>query len=760
MTGPKKGITANRKTEDKLSYIVENYYSMNKDELSKAINETPQWVKRQIKLLKLSGLITNKRSPAISALSDSNWLPEIKQHAIDLRLNKLKSSKEISEILSHKFNFNYPDYTIEHWLLHKFKCNQPSKEEWLYKFLPYNMAKDFLEKGWKIIQISKHLKDVHDVYISDDYILTYLNKIGLNSLKNYRNESINKKSKEFSKEWIEKKINSHSGLRGLSEEMGVSKTIVMKRIKEENLSLIKHRIQWSYDLDSIRDLLLNVPGPDKEVPLNDVHQMILGWLLGDGSLSKTGLLTINHTLHQLGYLYVKIRILKKYVSSVFTVPSKIVTKDKIFSESEDQLGFSCAGLNDYTKYLNLDGSKNYSMIMQELNDIGWSCYFMDDGSLLNVQIMCMGEDKVKMFQNRFKFGDIFMKSNLIIKGIRNEFLLPAFYYKTKDGSNIGSYWNNYIKDIFDVKKIENILDLSIVNAYVVKNNSTILNNAVYYYQNSYGFPFLKVCDPYLNKQLELLRNFDTKYLWKKSNILKQTYVGDSIFKNFMPHIAEAKSKGISPMDLFSNFSAFRGILDKTLFEKKSILPKFVYNSLFFNSRGVSGFPCGIAKALVDKFCPEFGTVVDPCAGWGGRLLGTISSNKKYIGFEPWDKTVIGLNKIISFIETKNATVVPSEFCVEKAPESCDLIFTSPPYMDFEFYGKPITKESWEVLMKAIFLYAEKSLAVGGHLLLNLPRYLKDMLPKTTLTECLPIYWFSSSRKKDISKAEIIFIWIK
>jgi hypothetical protein len=50
--------------------------------------------------------------------------------------------------------------------------------------------------------------------------------------------------------------------------------------------------------------------------------------------------------------------------------------------------------------------------------------------------------------------------------------------------------------------------------------------------------------------------------------------------------------------------------------------------------------------------------------------------------------------------------------------------------------------------------------LNGFFLLNIPRYLKEYLPKTSLLEKETIFWFTSSRKKDVSSAEILIVFQK
>jgi DNA-binding MarR family transcriptional regulator len=757
---PRKGITADRKSQEKLDFLVNNFNSHTRQELANSLNESPRWVKRQIKLLKEKGLLNNKRDVSDEIV----WPEKITQRAIDLRTNKLSSAEDISKVLKEEFNFEVPTYTVEHHLINKIGCKFPSKEEWLHKHLPYDYAKKLIEKGNRISDISFILKRDLGVYVSDDIILLYIKKIGLVSLREYEVNKINEKVSSVDKSWIEDKIKGRINMVNLCKEMGASKTVVIRRLKKENLKVIDDRKIWSKNLEYLRDYLINLPKPDFIMTKEDIHQCILGWLAGDGHLNKDGRFVINHSLAQLSYLYVKRQVLYSNYSTVTTVPAQhySMAKDSIYLGGKEQIGISCLGLVDYLKYLNEDGSKNFEKIISELTDLGWACYYMDDGSFFSGGLtLSMSEKRASYFENKYNFGEIIKtsKSSLKIKSINADYVIPCMDSKVPLYSNLGSFWMKYFPEIFNVE-IRNDFDLCFVNKYITEKSEGLLNRITEYYQKR-GFPYFNINDDYLKKEYDKLKNLDTKYIWRDEHTVKYLDVGNRIFKNFMPHMAEASYRGNSPYSTFNGFSSLRSALVYTLKSNKTILPDFLFNSLVYFNGGVAGFPCGVAKAIVEKYTAPGDLVVDPCAGWGGRLLGAASSSRSYFGFELWDKTINGLNSIIDYYDLQDrAQVICSDFDSSKAPKSCNLILTSPPYIDLEVYGKSMNKEKWMLLINKMFLYAEMALVPGGFFVLNIPRYLKEYLPKTSLLEKETKYWFTSSRKRDLSSAELLLVWQK
>lgn len=103
------------------------------------------------------------------------------------------------------------------------------------------------------------------------------------------------------------------------------------------------------------------------------------------------------------------------------------------------------------------------------------------------------------------------------------------------------------------------------------------------------------------------------------------------------------------------------------------------------------FPAELARDLIDEFCPEDGAVLDPCHGWGGRLVGFLLSHASaYTGFDPAESTHAGTKALFEdysrFTPGKRAEFFCQ--CFEDGilePESFDFAFTSPPYFNVEKY---------------------------------------------------------------------------
>ena len=110
------------------------------------------------------------------------------------------------------------------------------------------------------------------------------------------------------------------------------------------------------------------------------------------------------------------------------------------------------------------------------------------------------------------------------------------------------------------------------------------------------------------------------------------------------------------------------------------------------------FPVSLAKQLIDKYCPVGGVVLDPCHGWGGRLIGfMLSQASAYVGIDPapysskLKEMFTDLSQYLPVPKAAKFINKPFEDTVLSS-ESYDFALTSPPYFNTEKY--PGDESSW------------------------------------------------------------------
>ena len=125
----------------------------------------------------------------------------------------------------------------------------------------------------------------------------------------------------------------------------------------------------------------------------------------------------------------------------------------------------------------------------------------------------------------------------------------------------------------------------------------------------------------------------------------------------------------------------------------SVIPKNLRRALeLVNGGTIQNFKPMNARAVWEYICPTmWGNVLDFSSGFGGRMLGAMTSRMRYnyTGIDPNTKTYAGLSALGELINEEVGTNymmhnVPSEEFAAEA-EYYDAAFSSPPYFNLETY---------------------------------------------------------------------------
>ena len=136
-----------------------------------------------------------------------------------------------------------------------------------------------------------------------------------------------------------------------------------------------------------------------------------------------------------------------------------------------------------------------------------------------------------------------------------------------------------------------------------------------------------------------------------------------------------------------------------------------------------------AKYIYEHFNAK--KVLDPCSGWGDRLLAAKISScvTDYIGFDPNCKLQKGYSTISNLIDTKNNLSNHFE-CISLPFETgalaletnfFDLVFTSPPFFDYETYSKSNPKyKNWiQEFYTPLFIQSCRCVKVFGYVAIHI-----------------------------------------
>ena len=181
--------------------------------------------------------------------------------------------------------------------------------------------------------------------------------------------------------------------------------------------------------------------------------------------------------------------------------------------------------------------------------------------------------------------------------------------------------------------------------------------------------------------------------------------GQMLLKYMFPNLQKVVIKGKKGETVFDKFynddMLKRAIRFCFLYDNGRMTPSGIAGGLRLTGvNSASNFKPMNAKALYERYTPENGVIYDFACGFGGRMLGALSSTKnfKYIGVEPNSETFASLERLGNYIEEvrgrENSYKIykmGSEEFKPKQTEFVDFAFSSPPYFNLEQYTEEETQ---------------------------------------------------------------------
>ena len=265
-------------------------------------------------------------------------------------------------------------------------------------------------------------------------------------------------------------------------------------------------------------------------------------------------------------------------------------------------------------------------------------------------------------------------------------------------------------------KYEDIIQIPCteLNKYSQEDKENIADTIVnHYYMN--GFPFYSLTREEMLTEYRYMVAYDVSALELENDELQQNMKGLSFVNSFHPQMWSTVCKNApTPMDVYLDRDLFNKAIVKRMGLSVSKLVDFnIRKSLkvFNGVQNVSNFRPTVSKYMYKTYAGENARVLDPCAGYGGRLFGALSSSNvsSYTGVDPATASYSGnleivktLNNIVyklndndmfGNIQLPGAGLAHAPFEDLDLCSEYDFIFTSPPYFDIEKYSYEAT-QSW------------------------------------------------------------------
>lgn len=180
-----------------------------------------------------------------------------------------------------------------------------------------------------------------------------------------------------------------------------------------------------------------------------------------------------------------------------------------------------------------------------------------------------------------------------------------------------------------------------------------------------------------------------KRLFNEKTYNDKKIPGNSIITNFHKSIYRSRcGNHPSPFEAWSNPELLLKCIENRFVYKSSLSSQQVARGFERNKIAprVTVFQPSLARYILDKYANDAKTVVDPCSGFSGRMLGAASLNKNYTGYDINENTISESREIIKFLKLGDVSLSVADLEKNTDFKEYDVLFTCPPYGD---------KERWE-----------------------------------------------------------------
>jgi hypothetical protein len=451
--------------------------------------------------------------------------------------------------------------------------------------------------------------------------------------------------------------------------------------------------------------------------------LIIGSLLGDGSVSGGNFFYEYHSRKQEQYLRRKSRILQPYTARV--------TEDKV----DDGYRLSTVHHPNFRIYFNLFYEKGVDgkLIPLEFIKKNWhdhilAYWFFDDGYY---------DDE----NNAFTIANKCPYPEQAIELVA--FLESVYHWGFKCKIGTGVYWISFSKAFYEpfveilfqiitpdlyYKIPEQFLspDMALLAIettdricpkFYRKIESPIeklkLESKLITELSSRSFPYSVYTQERVFYLFQIFKNHGGFNL--KNNIIESSTLGMDLCETFFPNIYEARRKGNkSPVELWGDPLFRQRLALNRLNHASRLTDSSLRTGIKLLTKTVSNFKPAIAKFLYQKYALN-GRVFDYSCGFGSRMLAAMSLDMEYVGCEPNLKTFDNLNKFGGFLKEKTKG---NFFVTDKGSEETvykrnyfSFAFSSPPFFDYEIYSQDLGQSiiKFPVYEDWIFKYWKKTI---------------------------------------------------
>jgi len=260
----------------------------------------------------------------------------------------------------------------------------------------------------------------------------------------------------------------------------------------------------------------------------------------------------------------------------------------------------------------------------------------------------------------------------------------------------------------------------------------------------------------LKNDLEKLINYD-------ASENRRCFAGNKFLYHFqMRNMCMTKpDRKLSIYDIMNDEKEYQKLWDRMIkLNRTGNLENRLYEASRFNN-AVVFFKATTAKYIYQRF--KATSVLDPTAGWGGRMLGAYALKIKYTGFDTNINLKPAYDNMMKMFDNHSCQMLwedclKADFC----KLDYDLVLTSPPYANLEIYEHMTRFESKELfytqflipLLEKCMKYIKKD----GYVCFNISPVMYSQLIRHKFKKCDIEIDMLQQKRLSNDKGDKIYCW--
>lgn len=155
-------------------------------------------------------------------------------------------------------------------------------------------------------------------------------------------------------------------------------------------------------------------------------------------------------------------------------------------------------------------------------------------------------------------------------------------------------------------------------------------------------------------------------------------------------------------------------------------------------------------------------VLDPCAGWGGRLLGAVAMGLKYVGIDTNVALKPAYDEMMTTLGITSTMLWQDALSVDFSAIDYDCVLTSPPYVNLEIYEGMTPFQSDFAFYKNFLIplldKCRASIRRGGKVCINISPKMYAALLTHGYEPCVTAMPMLQQKVRGKDKEDLVYCW--